>query len=280
MAKFILAIFLLFIFVNHVVACEQYDLDNDSINDEVSIDHSTFQSVILFGNGTKKEFTYPEVFMGVEPKLIYIAKNQINLFYSFPDRGTYYYLVTITYQNNNFLITKIEKYINMFPSPKPKMCIQKMSYNISEYENIVETECADELTVSEKFITNNIKSIQTINDYIQKRYFFAYMLSHKDSLSMLKKFPLSKLNLIEFNNIAYHLEQAKNYKESVYLLEKIIEKFPDRTVAYFNLGDAYYGVGDKTKAIKAYQTYMDQMKKKGWEKKIPKQVLDRVLEAQ
>lgn len=86
--------------------------------------------------------------------------------------------------------------------------------------------------------------------------------------------------LEDYNNIAYYLEKSKMYKESAYLLEKIIEKFPDRTVAYFNLGDAYYGLRQKDKAIKTYQTYIDQMKKKGWENKIPKRVLDRVKEAQ
>lgn len=86
---------------------------------------------------------------------------------------------------------------------------------------------------------------------------------------------LNILTLESFNNFAYYLQQAGANQESAYLLEKIIEKFPNRTVAYFNLGDAYYGLGDKTKALKAYQTYINQMKKKGWGGKIPKRVLER-----
>lgn len=93
---------------------------------------------------------------------------------------------------------------------------------------------------------------------------------------VLNETRINKSSLESYNNIAYYLQQAGANQESAYLLEKIIEKFPDRTVAYFNLGDAYYGLGDKTKAIKAYQTYIDQMKKKGLDKKIPKRVLERV----
>ena len=78
------------------------------------------------------------------------------------------------------------------------------------------------------------------------------------------------------NDIAFFLELTKNYNESIYLLEKILEKFPNRTVAYLNLGDAYWGLDDKTKAKEAYQTYIKQMKENGKEKKIPKVVLERV----
>lgn len=80
----------------------------------------------------------------------------------------------------------------------------------------------------------------------------------------------------KYNNMAYFIQQSGANKESACLLEKIIEKFPDRTVAYLNLGDAYWGLGDKEKAIIAYHVYIDQMKQKGWEMRIPKVVLDRI----
>lgn len=92
----------------------------------------------------------------------------------------------------------------------------------------------------------------------------------------LHAYGLSKKNLSNYNDFAYFLEQSKAYKESAYLLEKILEKFPNRTVAYLNLGDAYWGLDNKEKAKQAYQTYIRQMKEKGKEKKIPKVVLKRV----
>ena len=59
-------------------------------------------------------------------------------------------------------------------------------------------------------------------------------------------------------------------------LEKIIKKFPNRTVAYYNLGDAYWALGEKEKAINAYTIYVEQMCHKGLQKKIPKVVLKRI----
>ena len=55
-----------------------------------------------------------------------------------------------------------------------------------------------------------------------------------------------------------------------------IEKNSDYTVAYCNLGDAYWDIGEKEKAIKAYTTYIEQMCDKGLQKKIPEEMLERV----
>lgn len=94
--------------------------------------------------------------------------------------------------------------------------------------------------------------------------------------STLSEYKLSEKSLTSYNNIAYYLEKEKAYEEAVYVLEKIVEKFPNRTVAYLNLGDAYWGLEDKYKAKKAYQTYIKQMREKGKEKKIPNIILQRV----
>jgi tetratricopeptide (TPR) repeat protein len=120
------------------------------------------------------------------------------------------------------------------------------------------------LDVEQKLKNNSLEFIKNINyNYID---FF------------LQQSALSKKNLSIYNNIAYYLEQAGAYKEAIYLLEKIIEKFPHRTVAYINLGDAYWGDSNKEKAKKAYQTYIQQMKEQGKESRIPKKILERVTE--
>ena len=78
------------------------------------------------------------------------------------------------------------------------------------------------------------------------------------------------------NDIAFFFEQAGAYQEAIYLLEKIIEKYPNRTVAYINLGDSYLKDGNKEKAIENYKIYVKQMKDKNKEKKIPKRVLKEI----
>ncbi len=91
-----------------------------------------------------------------------------------------------------------------------------------------------------------------------------------------KHIPLTPKTLTKYNNIAYYLQQAGANEEAIYLLEKIIKKFPNRIVAYINLGDAYRALGEKDKARKAYSTYIEQMCAKGLQKKIPKKVLKMV----
>ncbi len=86
----------------------------------------------------------------------------------------------------------------------------------------------------------------------------------------------NKPSIENYNNLSFYLEQAKAYEEAVFLLEKIVEEVPDRTVAFINLGDAYWGLDEKEKAKEAYKTYVDQMKTKGKEAKIPKRVLERL----
>jgi tetratricopeptide (TPR) repeat protein len=81
--------------------------------------------------------------------------------------------------------------------------------------------------------------------------------------------------ITKYNDIAYYLEQSGLYKEAIYLLEKVIENFPDRTVAYINLGDAYWGLGKKEHAKKAYLVYVEQMTSKNKKEKIPKRVVER-----
>ncbi len=95
----------------------------------------------------------------------------------------------------------------------------------------------------------------------------------KDTLSV---HPLSKYNVTHYNNIAYYLERKNQYEESVFLLNKIIEKYPSRIVAYINIGDALWEMKNVDKAKDAYRTYIKLMQENGKENKIPKQVLERV----
>jgi tetratricopeptide (TPR) repeat protein len=84
------------------------------------------------------------------------------------------------------------------------------------------------------------------------------------------------LNQTGINNIAYYLEKSELYDESIYILNNLINHFPNRTVAYINLGDAYWGLKENYKAKEAYQKYMELMKASGRESKIPKRVFERI----
>jgi len=80
----------------------------------------------------------------------------------------------------------------------------------------------------------------------------------------------------QLNNIAYYLQKSGDNLEAVMLLEVLLKEFPKRTVAYYNLGDAYWALGRKKEAKKVYETYVKQMIAKGKEKRIPKVVKERI----
>jgi len=186
-----------------------------------------------------------------------------------------------TYGNycNNYSVTKIFT-INNFPS---NVLLEDFSIELffEKYAYMAKREVLNEFMSSfneikklysqpnkekfKKYIRNNL-IIYTEENVVCKRYDYLEMYLYLDNINMISK----------SNDIAYYFQKAGANKEAIYLLEKILEKFPERTVAYYNLGDAYWELGEKKKAIKAYGTYIEQMKAKGKDGKIPKVVLDRV----
>lgn len=109
-----------------------------------------------------------------------------------------------------------------------------------------------------------------------------FKIKNRDKLDFFKIYnllsisPITLKNIYKYNDIAYYLENAKAYKESIYLLEKILEKYPKRTVAYLNIADSYWGDKNKNKALENYKIYVIQMKENGKGKNIPKKVFTRI----
>ena len=115
-----------------------------------------------------------------------------------------------------------------------------------------------------------------INSFKNDNQKFKKYFSLKIIKMYLESLPIYKKTLSPYNNIAYYLQKAGANEEAVYLLEKILKKYPKRTVAHYNLADAYWALGEKKKAIASYTTYIEQMCNAGKEKRIPQVVRDRV----
>ena len=77
------------------------------------------------------------------------------------------------------------------------------------------------------------------------------------------------------NDLGFLFEQAGYYQEAVELLKHITLKHPDRVVAYLNLADAYWGLGKKELAQKAYNRYHENMIETGKQRRIPERVQSR-----
>lgn len=79
------------------------------------------------------------------------------------------------------------------------------------------------------------------------------------------------------NDKAFYLGEQKHYKASEYILQQVVAKQPDRTVAWINLGDAQWELNRKKEAAASYKKYVSLMKEqKKDEKKIPQRVFDRI----
>ncbi len=93
-------------------------------------------------------------------------------------------------------------------------------------------------------------------------------------IEYLYNFPINKENVEDYNNLAYFL---KGDDIALYILEKLIEAVPSRVVAYLNLADTYYELGNEEKAKEYYKTYIAMMKKQKKDlKRIPKYVYARI----
>jgi tetratricopeptide (TPR) repeat protein len=175
-----------------------------------------------------------------------------------------------------------KKYIRLTEKEDIKECIQLFIDIIKDYEG------NDTLyqTINNYFVQNSCdKKDSKSFDGFYNEVFQLYQKGKKDDaaiaiIGFLKLNPESNnkiavINVNKYNDLGFFLEQGKKYHEAVELLEKVVNAVPNRTVAYINLGDAYFGLKDSVKAKEAYLKYIDLIKKENKEKKIPQRVLDR-----
>ena len=207
-------------------------------------------------------------------------KNGFIIITYFPDRGYYekeYYIKNI---KENWLLDKIVfKTSSLTEYTKIDICTVVQNINLKD-DNFSEK-------IQDIPEENNRKKLCKIDYLFEENDVRAYLLRFKDKnfnnvkdveryKSMLMKFPLTLKNSPEYNDIAYYLEQSKSYNEAIFLLEEILDKFPNRTVAWLNLADSQFGIKDKLNAKKSYEKYIELLKSHNKDlKKIPKRVYNR-----
>ncbi len=95
-------------------------------------------------------------------------------------------------------------------------------------------------------------------------------------LEYIYNYAINPQNLIIYNDIAYYLKESAI---GLLILEDIIKKFPNRIVAYLNLADNYYSLGNELKAKKNYLIYIKLMKEQNKDlTRIPDYVYERLKE--
>jgi hypothetical protein len=120
--------------------------------------------------------------------------------------------------------------------------------------------------------TNKIKE-----EYQRKNYsFFKNTFSESEIDYLLCLYQRTPDSIEFFNNLGYYLEELNLNKEAIYLLNIVIGFDKFRTVAYLNLGDAYWATNDFVKAKEMYKIYQTQMKNNRSQDRIPDRVLKRL----
>ncbi|WP_392562256.1 tetratricopeptide repeat protein [Orbus sturtevantii] len=150
-----------------------------------------------------------------------------------------------------------------YPYKKHEILLEKINtvnfndeYIIKSIENLLKQDHTDE----ESNIIGHLWSIETID-------------------SIISDIPITQNNVESYNNIAYYFEKMELYDESIFILDKIVSLYPNRTVSYINLGDTYWKLGKKDEALKAYQKYIDFMTKNGKKNRIPARIIEHMTQA-
>ena len=92
-------------------------------------------------------------------------------------------------------------------------------------------------------------------------------LLEQDVKNMIKNIDIK--NVQYANDCGYYLEQVGELEQARTILEAVVEKFPDRMVAYMNIGDVYRKLDKQPEAQAAYAKYINKMKNRNLAHKIP-----------
>lgn len=240
----------------------------------------------IFINGKEIQTKQPKelLYDGIEIKCI---NNYLGISYNFNDGIANNLVINIfKFDGNNFYLENILKRY----STKREDSWTIASCNKTKLENfkidldqfIISGKCKDEKSIS------SISGYQEGNEVEEIPYYNLIVKTFKkNKFSDIKLFTNEfaidglgleeKLNTDEFNNVAFFAYKSKAYAESIYILKKVIEKFPNRVVAYLNIADCYWATNEKEKAVENYQKYCQLMKSKKKDlKKIPKYVYERL----
>ncbi|WP_276877845.1 tetratricopeptide repeat protein [Chryseobacterium joostei] len=255
-----------------------YDLDNDNLQDEVVLENGLV--TVHFGNKKSGSFELPEITALGNTSLGYTNPSELTIYYG-GDRGLYG-TVNVFYKKE-WCIKNINFYNPCQECEDQNFKILTKSINLP-----VKDIDSDKLEIDSKgfksltFFDNQgilkpYKDLKKFYTDLSGYPLLANRFNEAVLLDFKKKFTLSQRNLDDYNNIAFALSKNGNQKASIELLKQIITKFPDRTVAYLNLADSYWNIGEKDKAINNYKEYLTLMKTQKKDlKKIPRYVHSRI----
>lgn len=241
--------------------------------------HKIFDEKLYFCNNSSRMFFYS----------VRIFKNELiirctitNVSPSINFNEYYYFKNDL---NNKLL--KIEKqYINIDDDTIKKDYMFIPQTNIPTLKNYTNKFFLEEYLLKNEKYFKEEKIVKTPTEILESlKSEQSTLITFYELSTIIANNEINTQTINQYNDIAYYLQQANANDEAIFLLEKILVKFPKRTVAYLNLADAYnekYLVQNlnnnakyfKEKAKTNYEKYIELMKQDGKENKIPKRVLE------
>ena len=187
--------------------------------------------------------------------------------------GRFYEDYYMKIENNNVTLVKIET-LSLYKEDfdiKSLRCIKFINESIVKYdrESILMTNNKKCYTV---YMVDN--SLIEFREYIKNNKNFDVNESRIDWY--INRYNIDQKNVSIYNDIAFYLGEGHNYNSSLYILKKIIKIHPNRIVAYLNIADVYWEIGNKDHAKVYYQEYISRMGRIGKKSIIPKRVFQRV----
>lgn len=198
----------------------------------------------------------------VELNLLSINKDQIKLIMTYKGNRELGYIYTFNVHANQIELQQV----NLYQLEENTLCKMDIKKSLENKIEIIETrKCKplEEITIT---------SDQLL--YAAKNYKLKNILTKSEIKILFIEQHLTVKNLPIYNDIAYYLQKAGANDEAIYILETILEKYPNRTVAYLNLADAYLERKEPEKAKINYSHYIQLMREDNKENKIPKRVLE------
>ncbi|WP_128414177.1 hypothetical protein [Chryseobacterium sp. Leaf394] len=189
----------------------------------------------------------------------------------------------------NASVTKVKEKYDFVYSAKGLRLIKKETLKYGR-EGISFTKVYFKKYMMEDKSFDDIQSLASnVNDVFNK-YPLAFLYDNQQKLFGKEIYDLSRedfyinypdvkqpnldiVNVELANNLAFDLQNENINISSKLILESIVEKYPDRVVAWLNLGDVYWSLKDSIKAKDAYQKYISLMKSQKKDlSKIPQRV--------
>lgn len=280
MKAFLLLSLFIIIFQNANAKTEMtFDIDTDGNPDRITIDYENnilISKIRLTSTKNSEQVYKIPPFDACNEVSLYKGKNagEIVIDGSCPGRQSQIYIQTYIWDKNRKAWIMTRNITGERPDPSVEI--------FTPILHVSRINCC--VSLGERFSIQQEKTVKNADEEIEKELEIIkqkLLLENERGVALTKidiytateyASHLSNENVRLLNDIAFYMQSLGSDLEAAIILEKVVEKYPDRFVAMLNLADSYWSIGYKSQAITFYRKYFNEMSKRNLEKKTPPRV--------